>query len=73
MQYVRALIGNAILSLRESLGAPVTEILERQLKGNDFYLGGLNQPTGAIARGFIKDMREFDGPNAAICQTRRTD
>ena len=59
VQHVRASIGNAILSLRESLGAPVTEILERQLKDNDFYLGGLNQPTGAIARGFIKDMRNL--------------
>ena len=59
VDYVRASIGNAIVSLRESLGAPVTEILERQLRGsgNDFYLGSLNQPTGAIPRGFITDMR----------------
>ena len=59
VNHVRASIGNAIVSLRESLGAPVTEILERQLNGNDFYLGGLNQPTGAIALGFIKDMRRL--------------
>ena len=59
VNYVRASIGNAIVSLRESLGAPVTEILERQLKGNDFYLGGLNQPTGTIPPGFIKNMRSL--------------
>ena len=56
VNHVRASIGNAIVSLRESLGAPVTEILERQLKENDFYLGGLNQPTAVIAPGFIQDM-----------------
>ena len=54
VEHVRASIGNAIVSLRESLTAPVTEILERQLNGNDFYLGGLNQATGAIPPGFIK-------------------
>ena len=59
VEHVRASIGNAIVSLRESLGAPVTEILERQLNDNDFYLGGLNQSTGAIPRGFIKDIRSL--------------
>ena len=59
VEHVQASIGNAVVSLRESLGAPVTEILERQLKNNDFYLGGLNQSTGAIPRGFIKDMRSL--------------
>ena len=59
VNHVRASIGNAIVSLRESLGAPVTEILERQLKSNDFYLGSLNQATGAIPLGFIKDMQRL--------------
>ena len=59
VNHVRASIGNAIVSLRESLGAPVTEILERQLRDNDFYLGGLNQPTGTIPPGFIKNMRSL--------------
>ena len=59
VDHVQASIRNAIVSLRESLGAPVTEILERQLQGNDFYLGGLNQPTGVILSGFIKDMRRL--------------
>ena len=57
--HVRASIGNAVASLRESLGAPVTEILERQLENNDFYLGGMDQPTGKIPPGFIKDIGEL--------------
>lgn len=59
--HVRASIGNAIASLRESLGAPVAEILERRLENNDFYLGGLNRSTGSIPRGFIKDMQDLMG------------
>ncbi len=55
--HVHASVGNAIASLRESLGAPVTEILERRLNGNDFYLGALDKPTGKIPRGFIKNMQ----------------
>ena len=56
VEHVRASIRNAVLSLRESLGAPVTEILERQLLLNDFYLGGLNLDTGGIPLGFIEDI-----------------
>ena len=41
--HVRASIGNAIGSLRDSLGAPVTEMLDRQLTQNDYYLGYLDQ------------------------------
>ena len=59
VNHVRASIGNAIASLRESLGAPVTEILEQQLENNDFYLGGLNRATGSIPRGFIKQMQNL--------------
>ena len=55
--HVRASIRNAIAGLSDSLGAPVTEILERQLQSNDFYLGGLHRPTGAILHGFINDMK----------------
>ena len=54
--HVRASMGNAISSLRESLGAPVTEILERRLYANDFYLGGLDRQTQRIPQGFIKDI-----------------
>ena len=51
--HVRASIGNAVGSLRDTLGAPVAEILERQLGDNDFYLGSLDGPTDRIPGGFI--------------------
>ena len=57
--HVRASIGNAIGSLRESLGAPVAEILEKRMENGDFYLGDLDRPTGRIRPGFIKTMRQL--------------
>ena len=57
--HVRASIGNAIVSLRESLGAPVAEILEQKLENNDFYLAGLDKPTKQIQSGFIKQMQDL--------------
>ena len=46
--HVRASVGNAMSGLSESLGAPVTEILERQLHRNDFYLSNLDREAGKI-------------------------
>ena len=57
--HVRASISNAVASLRESLGAPVTEILERRLDGNDFYLGALDRPTARIPSGYVNFMGEL--------------
>ena len=57
--HVRASIGNAVASLRESLGAPVTEILERRLESHDFYLGSLDRPTMQIRPRFIKVMGDL--------------
>ncbi len=57
--HVRASIGNALVSLRESLGAPVTEILEQQLTNKDFYLGGLDRVTKKIPRRDIRQMKDL--------------
>ena len=57
--HVRASIGNAIGSLRDSLGAPVAEILEKRMENGDFYLGDLDKPTGRIRPGFIKTMQQL--------------
>ena len=54
--HVRASIGNAMSGLQDSLGAPVTEILQEQLYGNDFYLGGLNRATSEIPSGFRRSL-----------------
>lgn len=59
INHVQASIGNAIASLRESLGAPVTEILERQLSDNDFYLGGLDRPAHRIPGRDIRDIGDL--------------
>ena len=57
VSHVRASIGNAVLSLRDTLGAPVAGVLERQLEGGNFYLGGLDRPTDRIPRGFVDQLR----------------
>ena len=57
VNHVRASIGNAVLSLRDSLGAPVAGVLERQLEVGNFYLGGLDRPTDRIPGGFVDQLR----------------
>ena len=56
VSHVRASIGNAMSSLREPLGAPVTEILEQSLNSKNFYLGDLNQEN---PRRFIRQMQSL--------------
>ena len=57
--HVRASITNALSSLRDSLGAPVAEILERRLEERDFYLGGLHRPTEKIPSGYIREIQRL--------------
>ena len=57
--HVRASIGNAIGSLRDSLGASVTEILEQRLTNSDFYLGALNRATASVPSRDIRDMQQL--------------
>ena len=66
LNHVRASIGNAVLSLRDSLGAPVAGTLERQLESGNFYLGGLDKPTNEIRRGFIAQLGGLFRPDAEI-------
>ena len=51
--HVRGSIGNALSSLRDELGAPVAELMERRLDGHDFYLGSLDIPTENLDPLFI--------------------
>lgn len=58
--HIRASIGNAIVNMRQSLGAPVTETLQQQLETRDFYLSGLDRATEEIPERFIiKQMRDL--------------
>ena len=57
--HVHKSVGNAMSSLRDALGAPVTEILERQLYRNDFYLSNLDRTTDNIPRRCIKELEKL--------------
>ncbi len=59
VNHVHASIDNALSGMRDALGAPVAEILKRQLDTRDFYLGGLNRPTGSIPTPIIDQMRKL--------------
>lgn len=59
VNHVHASIGNALSSMREALGPPVTEILKNQLDSRNFYLGGLDRPTDRIPGPIIAQMRRL--------------
>ena len=59
VKHVHASIGNALSGMRDALGAPVTEILKRQLDNRNFYLGGLDRPTGSIPTPIIDQMHKL--------------
>ena len=59
VNHVHASIGNALSGMRDALGAPVTEILKRQLDNRNFYLGGLNRPTESIPTPIIDQMHKL--------------
>ena len=59
VNHVHASVGNALSGMRDALGAPVTEILKRQLDNRDFYLGGLNRPTESIPSPIIDQMHKL--------------
>ena len=54
--HIRASVGNAIGSLRDTLGAPVAEILQRQLENRDYYLGELDKATNHINKLYKKEL-----------------
>lgn len=57
VNHVRKSISNAVLGLRDGLGAPVAGTLGEQLETDNFYLGGLDKPTSEIRRGFIDQLK----------------
>ena len=59
VNHVDASIGNALSSIRESLGAPVTEILKMHLDHRKFYLGGLDRSADKIGRRFVGEIRKL--------------
>ena len=57
VNHVCASISNAMLSLRDSLGAPLAGTLERHLESRHFFLGGLDRPTDRILGGFVAQIK----------------
>ena len=57
--HVLGSVGTAIASLRQGLGAPVAAMLERQIEGNAFFLGGLNRAPDKIPTGFRAQLRDL--------------
>ena len=59
VDHVYASVGNAMASLRESVGAPVIEILESNLANHNYYLGGLDRPTKGIPKKYVADIGDL--------------
>jgi hypothetical protein len=57
--HVLGSVGNAIASLRQPLGAPVAGMLERQIEGSSFFLGGLDRAPEKIPSGFRTQLRDL--------------
>ena len=57
--HVLGSVGNAIVSLRQNLGAPVAGMLERQIEGRAFFLGGLDRVPDKIPSGFRGQLRDL--------------
>ena len=58
-EHVLGSVRNAVTGLRQSLGTPVADMLERQIENQAFFLGGLDRATGGIPRGFKLGIREL--------------
>ena len=58
-EHVLGSVRNALTGLRQSLGAPVADMLEGQVEDRAFFLGGLDRATSNIPRGFVKGVREL--------------
>ena len=57
--HVRGSIVNALSSLRDTVGAPVADILEKRLLAHDYYLGALDRPSDKIPSRDIGEMRDL--------------
>lgn len=56
-EHIRGSTRNALSNLRETEGAPVTEILERRLENATFYFGALDRSTPKLPSPIISEMR----------------
>ena len=59
VDHVYASVSNALGSLRDSIGTPVVDILERQLAIHKYFLGGLDRHTQDIPKAIIESIRQL--------------
>ena len=59
VDHVYASVSNALGSLRDSIGTPVVDILERQLAIHKYFLGGLDRHTQNIPKAIIESIRQL--------------
>ncbi len=52
-------VRDAIGTLKQSIGAPVAAMLEKQIEDNAFFLGGLDREIEKLPRGFRDQMRDL--------------
>lgn len=57
--HVLGSVGNAVASLRQPLGTPVADMLERRIESHAFFLGGLDRPPEKIPAGFRAHLRDL--------------
>ncbi len=58
-EHVMNSVRDAIGTLRQSVGAPVAAMLEKQIETNAFFLGGLDRKIEKIPQGFRDQLREL--------------
>ncbi|MEO1019118.1 MAG: hypothetical protein AAFY56_15705, partial [Pseudomonadota bacterium] len=55
-EHVLGSVRNAVLSLRDIVGAGVAGAIERQVDANSIFLGGLDRPTAKLPNGFKREL-----------------
>ena len=59
VDHVYASVGNALSSMRDSLGATITEILQTQMQQHSYYLANLDRRTSKIPQGYVSQIGEL--------------
>jgi hypothetical protein len=58
-EHVMNSVRDAVGTLRQSIGAPTAAMLENQIEGHAFFLGGLDREMNKVPRGFRDQIRDL--------------
>jgi hypothetical protein len=59
LEHVMNSVRDAVGTLRQSIGAPTSAMLEEQIEGHAFFLGGLDREMNKVPRGFRDQIRDL--------------